>query len=67
MIVVVAGFLIISGWNSSVSAQGESIYIVRPGENLTVIAWRYGVNVNELARHNGIANPNPLRVGQSLH
>jgi LysM repeat protein len=64
--VVVAGFLIISGWNSSVSAQGESIHIVRPGENLTVIARRYGVSVNDLARHNGIANPNLLRVGQSL-
>jgi LysM repeat protein len=64
--VVVVGFLIISGWNSSLSAQGESIHIVRPGENLTVIARRYGVSVNELARHNGIANLNLLHVGQSL-
>jgi LysM repeat protein len=66
MTVVVVALLIISDWSSFVSAQADSIHIVRPGENLNVIARRYGVSVNELARHNGIANPNLVRVGQSL-
>jgi lipoprotein-anchoring transpeptidase ErfK/SrfK len=39
---------------------------VRPGENLSSIAMRYGTSVAALARANGIANPNHIYVGQRL-
>ena len=40
---------------------------VRPGENLTSIARRYGVSVAELARLNQLEDPNHLLVGAHLH
>jgi N-acetylmuramoyl-L-alanine amidase len=39
---------------------------VRPGENLTAIARRYGVSAGELARLNQLADPNHLLVGTRL-
>jgi LysM repeat protein len=43
-----------------------STHTVAPGETLGSIARRYGVDVDELARANGISNPNRIQVGQSL-
>lgn len=42
------------------------VHIVRPGETLTTIAWRYGVSVWAIARANGITNLNYIYVGQRL-
>ena len=42
------------------------IHIVRRGDTLWNIAYRYGVSMAALARANGIYNPNSLRVGQRL-
>ncbi|MFN3368653.1 MAG: peptidoglycan DD-metalloendopeptidase family protein [Thermus sp.] len=39
---------------------------VAPGETLYAIARRYGTTVEELARINGLKDPNRLRVGQVL-
>jgi murein DD-endopeptidase MepM/ murein hydrolase activator NlpD len=39
---------------------------VRAGETLTAIAMRYGVSVDEIARANGLADPNRIYVGQVL-
>jgi len=39
---------------------------VRPGENLTLIARRYGVRLSDLMRINGFNRGTPLRVGQTL-
>ncbi|MCC7354913.1 MAG: LysM peptidoglycan-binding domain-containing protein [Anaerolineae bacterium] len=50
---------------ASVSQQ-ERIHVVRRGETLANIAWRYGVSVNALVRLNGIRNPNLIYVGQRL-
>ncbi len=50
----------------SVLADEGTTHIVHPGENLSSIAARYGVNVYALARYNGIGNVNLLRVGQVL-
>jgi LysM repeat protein len=47
-------------------SQQERIHIVRRGETLANIAWRYGVSVNALVRLNGIRNPNLIYVGQRL-
>ena len=43
-----------------------SAYTVRSGDTLTAIAARMGVSSAELARVNGIADPNLIRVGQVL-
>lgn len=42
------------------------VHVVRPGETLTHIALRYGVNVWTIARANGITNLNFVYVGQRL-
>lgn len=39
---------------------------VQAGENLFRIALKYGLTYQELAAHNGIANPNFIMVGQVL-
>jgi membrane-bound lytic murein transglycosylase D len=48
----------------SSAGRGES-YVVRRGDNLSAIAARQGISVEELRRHNGIAGES-LRVGQVL-
>ncbi|WP_273843032.1 septal ring lytic transglycosylase RlpA family protein [Rubrobacter calidifluminis] len=42
-------------------------YTVRPGDTLTSIAAYLGVSVGYLARYNGLANPDYIRVGQVLY
>lgn len=41
-------------------------YTVKPGDTLGVIARKLGVSVASLAKANGIANPNRIKVGQVL-
>lgn len=43
-------------------------YVVQPGDTLWTIAQQFGVGVDDLARANGIADPNAaiLQVGQTL-
>jgi N-acetylmuramoyl-L-alanine amidase len=41
-------------------------YLVRPGDTLGGIAHNHGVSIHSLARANGIANPNLVRIGQYL-
>lgn len=42
------------------------IYIVRPGDTLYSIAWRYGLDYRQLQRWNDIENPRLLQIGQRL-
>jgi LysM repeat protein len=44
----------------------SSTYTVQSGDNLSQIAARYGVAVNQLLQVNGIQNPNIIYVGQQL-
>ena len=44
----------------------DTVHVVRPGESLSVIARRYGVNAKALAEANRLARPYRLRVGQKL-
>jgi membrane-bound lytic murein transglycosylase D len=44
----------------------DGVYRVRRGDNLTLIAARFGVSASELARNNGLRNRNVLYVGQTL-
>ena len=43
-----------------------SPYKVVRGDTLGSIAKKYGYTVDELAKHNGIKNPNLIRVGQMI-
>ncbi len=47
-------------------APENQTYIVRKGDSLSRIAVRHGVRVRELIELNQIADPNKLRVGQTL-
>ncbi|MDN3604548.1 M23 family metallopeptidase [Belliella kenyensis] len=49
-----------------VEAQKSVYHRVRSGENLSVIARRYGVSVATLTRLNGLTTRSVLRVGQNL-
>lgn len=50
-----------------IGCQTHSGHIrVRNGENLSVIAARYGMSWQELARYNRLRNPHRLRKGQVL-
>ncbi|BDG15669.1 MULTISPECIES: LysM peptidoglycan-binding domain-containing M23 family metallopeptidase [Thermus] len=51
-------FLLLAAWAKT--------HTVAPGETLYGIAKRYGTTVEALARLNGLADPNRLRVGQVL-
>ena len=44
-----------------------TVYVVRPGDTLMAIAWRFGTTVWAIAQANGIWNPNLIYVGQVLY
>ena len=46
--------------------EPEVIHVVARGETLGKIASKYGSTVSALAMRNAIANPNLIRIGQSL-
>ncbi|MGQ9627907.1 MAG: LysM peptidoglycan-binding domain-containing protein [Anaerolineae bacterium] len=48
-------------------ADGPIYHTVRRGENLSYISRLYGVSVWDIARANGIWNPNVIYVGQTLY
>lgn len=50
----------------SPAPSGDGVYIVQPGDTLSVIAARYGVTVTSLVSANGIADPSLIYVGQRL-
>jgi len=54
--------------NRQLENKGTSVqyYTVQPGDNLTVIAKKYGTTVNKLVSLNGIANKTLIYVGQKL-
>ena len=44
----------------------DNVHVVAGGENLSTIARRYGMTMQELAAYNGIVNPNLVFVGQKI-
>ena len=44
----------------------QTIYIVQPGDTLGSIAARYGFPTSDLAKVNGLINPNLIYVGQPI-
>jgi LysM repeat protein len=51
---------------SGVAAPPTLVHVVAAGENLTVIAHRYGITIAAIVAANAISNPSYLRVGQHL-
>lgn len=47
-------------------AEETVVHTVASGENLAVIARRYGCSVEEIVQANGLKNPNALALGQKL-
>ncbi len=54
------------GGSGGSSAGGGQTYVVRRGDTLGSIAYRYGTTVSAIARANGIANPSYIYPGQRL-
>jgi lipoprotein NlpD len=48
------------------AARRPTSYVVRRGDTLYSIAWRYGVDFRSLSRWNRIADPNVIYTGQRL-
>jgi LysM repeat protein len=48
-------------------APWPTVYMVRPGDTLTAIAWSFRTTVWAIAQANGIWNPNLIYVGQTLY
>jgi lipoprotein NlpD len=54
-------------YESGGAAQGDArTYVVRRGDTLYKIAWQQGVDQRDLARWNGIKDPDVIHVGQVL-
>lgn len=51
--------------NEMLDTDGE-YYTVRQGDTLSAIAFKYGTTYQQLARINGISNPNLIYAGQKL-
>jgi LysM repeat protein len=49
-----------------VSAEGSTVHVVQPGENLFRIALHYGVTVDALAAANGLSDARRIYTGQRL-
>jgi LysM repeat protein len=58
--------LLLTALPASTTYAEDGIHVVQRGESLGTIAQRYNVSLSELARSNGISNPNFIYVGQRL-
>jgi murein DD-endopeptidase MepM/ murein hydrolase activator NlpD len=69
LFLVIITLFILSSFHSPVFAQEDGdgpIYIVQPGENLSSIAQKFGVDVNELISANNIVDTNLISAGTQL-
>lgn len=56
-------------WQGEWEQEGDRriyFYEVKPGDTLRSIAWRYGLQVDQLVRWNEIDNPDLIKVGEKL-
>lgn len=67
IVAFVVGFVLPATADAAPPAQGPSYHVVRPGENLSSIASRYGYSVRQLVVANNLRNPNYIYAGQTLY
>ena len=48
------------------ASENSSVYVVQSGDNLSVIARKYGITVSKIQELNGMGNSTYLNVGQKL-
>ena len=63
---VLVVILLTAAHPSTASAAGPAYYVVRPGDTLYSIAWRYGMSTWAIANANRLWNPNFIYAGQVL-
>ena len=63
---VTAGVSAPTAPSTPAAPSGETVHTVQKGETLSSIAKKYGTTYQKIAQHNGIANPNLIRVGQKI-
>jgi lipoprotein NlpD len=66
LIILLAAFLLSSCGGQSTWSDNPQTHIVRKGETLFSIAWRYGKNTADLARWNRLGNGSLIYPGQVL-
>ena len=66
LLVLAAGCSSLAPTEGPTHGPRASVHVVRPGETLYQIAWQHGLDQRDLARWNGIRNPDALSVGQRL-
>jgi LysM repeat protein len=64
--IIVGDELLIPGAPAPEQPPTGNTYTVKPGENLSEIANRYGLSANDLAAANNLENPRLILVGQQL-
>ena len=57
---------VMTGQGAAEDVDVPGIYVVKRGDTLYAIAFRYGLDFRELTRLNEIKNPNTIYVGQRL-
>lgn len=65
-VALIVAVVALAGCMSSLTHYEPRVYVVRPGDTLFKIAWQHGVDQRDLARWNGLRNPNLIQVGQRL-
>ena len=60
-------FLFVLGCTPTIVEYGPRVHVVKPGETLQVIAWRYGLDARDLIQWNSLDNPNLIFVDQQLY
>lgn len=61
-----AALLVLAGCSTRQPAMAPVTYVVRAGDTLGRIAERYGISHSEIARANGLRDPNRIQPGQVL-
>jgi len=69
LVVVLGAVVLLTAANPTPTeaAAPVSYYVVRYGDTLSAIAWRYGISAWAIARANGIWDPNHIYAGQVLY
>ncbi len=64
--IIVALCIAMTACSPSLVNYETRVHVVRPGDTLYTIAWRYGLDYRSLARWNRLDNPDLIFVGQRL-